>query len=669
MNNKRNPALRSTWLYHDGIKALSLILCAVCLITALFSLISVTLLAEFGFYTGTFEATQGDAYTYFGTVMAESALREAYHKVLPDELPSPEEMEPYDRLITSSLLRQCSEKNVFLVITDPGGNLIASTYEGQEVHYEGETSILLLEETIDGEETRWIERFVHFYIPAEKTSSGLFYIMDLWLMQVYHQRFALIVIGALSCVATALLFVLLLSAAGRHPGERVARLNVFDLLPTDLMILFYAIYAYCLTRLIFAIMERWDPVVIVPGVLLIFIAAPLLLLFCMSFATRCKCSTLIKNTLCHRILSYVFRALRWLWHHAFCPLGRTIHKVIGGIPLVAKSALIFASISLLELLVLLFVQKETTLLIFWLIETAIFGVILLGLALAMRRLQTGGEALSHGELQYKIDTSGLPGEFRRHAENLNSISDGMAKALEERVKSERFRTELITNVSHDIKTPLTTIISYVNLLRQENFESEAAEQYLSTLDRQSTRLKKLMEDLIEVSKASTGNLSVTLAPCRLEVLLSQALGEYVSRMEAADLIPVLHTVSPSPVILADGRLLWRVFDNLLGNAVKYAMPGTRIYLDVLREGNTVSLLFRNISKEELNVPASDLLERFVRGDRSRHTEGSGLGLSIALSLTELMGGNLSLEVDGDLFKATLTFPVYEEAAEDGAPTL
>jgi signal transduction histidine kinase len=255
----------------------------------------------------------------------------------------------------------------------------------------------------------------------------------------------------------------------------------------------------------------------------------------------------------------------------------------------------------------------------------------------------------------------MVGDFRAHAQHLNNISQGMSHAVEERMRSEHFRTELISNVSHDIKTPLTTIISYINLLQHEKFEGEAAQKYLDTLDRQSIRLKKLMEDLLEVSKASTGNLNIVPTACELDVFLSQALGEYEDRMEKANLIPVVHMADESCVIMADGQLLWRVFDNLLSNVVKYAAPDTRVYLDLTQQNGRATLLFRNISKEELNVPAKDLLERFVRGDRCRHTEGSGLGLSIAQSLTELMGGELSLDIDGDLFKVSLSFPLYEEA--------
>jgi signal transduction histidine kinase len=399
---------------------------------------------------------------------------------------------------------------------------------------------------------------------------------------------------------------------------------------------------------------------IVPAALLILISSPLFLLFCCSFATRCKCGTLIQNTVCFQILYWFWRGIEWFWRHALCPIGRTIHQVIAGMPVVWKTALILFIVSFVEFFALWFIPTRSALLICWLAETLVFAVIILSMALIMRRLQAGSRALAKGDLQYKIDENHMPSDFKEHARDLNSISEGMSRAVEERMKSEHFRTELISNVSHDIKTPLTTIISYINLLQQEKFESEAAQKYLATLDRQSTRLKKLMEDLLEISKASTGNMTIVPTPCELEVLLSQALGEYEERMAKADLIPVLHITSPSPVILADGQLLWRVFDNLLSNAVKYAMPGTRVYLDLTQEDGYATLLFRNISKEELNVPAADLLERFVRGDRSRHSEGSGLGLSIAQSLTELMGGELSLDIDGDLFKVSLRFPLYVE---------
>ena len=644
----------ASFLYHDSIKALSLLLACFLLISSLFSIISVVLLAEFGFYTGTFEATQREVYTHFGKTTAEQTLIDVYQEVYDPVDPNYSKIDEYDEALNAELLRRFATDNVLLTITDPGGRVLASTYRGEEVQYEGETSVILY----DGVEKSAIERFVHFVIPVEKEGSGLFYVMDLWLAQVYGQRFSLIVIGFISFVLFSVLFVLLLGTAGRHPKESEPRLSVFDRLPTDLMIAFYGVYAWLLTELILQVTESWKPVLIVPAALLILISSPLFLLFCCSFATRCKCGTLIKNSVCYQILYWFWRGIEWFWRHALCPIGRTIHQVIAGMPVVWKTALILFVVSFVEFFALWFIPTRSALLICWLVESLVFAVVILAMALIMRRLQAGGQALAKGDLQYKIDESHMPSDFKEHARDLNSISEGLSRAVEERMKSEHFRTELISNVSHDIKTPLTTIISYINLLQQEKFESEAAGKYLATLDRQSTRLKKLMEDLLEISKASTGNMSIVPTPCELEVLLSQALGEYEERMAKADLIPVLHIASPSPVILADGQLLWRVFDNLLSNAVKYAMPGTRVYLDLTQEEGYATLLFRNISKEELNVPAADLLERFVRGDRSRHSEGSGLGLSIAQSLTELMGGELSLDIDGDLFKVSLRFPLY-----------
>jgi signal transduction histidine kinase len=649
---KKRPLL---FLY-DSAKAISLFLGCLLLIVALFSIISVILLAEFGFYTGTFEATQEEVYTHFGMTMAEQTVYQAYDEVYDSKDVTYEKIDWYDDQVTASLLRRFSEKNVLLTVTDPGGQVIASTYRGEAVQYEGETSIILY----DGPQKGYVERFIHFVIPVDKEGSVLFYVMDLWLAQVYGQRFALIVIGVISFVLFSILFVVLLSVAGRHPGEATLRLSVFDRMPADLMLALYVAYAWLLTELILQVTQFWEPLLIVPAALLILIASPLFLLFCMSFATRCKCGTLLTNTVCFKLLYGIWLGLRWLWLHALCPVGHTIHHVIAGMPLVWKTALALFVVSFVEFIALWFIPTRSALLVCWLIETLIFAIIVLAMALIMRRLQAGGEALAKGDLQYKIEDDHMPSDFKVHAKHLNSISKGMSRAVEERMKSEHLRTELISNVSHDIKTPLTTIISYINLLQQEPFESEAAQKYLATLDRQSTRLKKLMEDLLEISKASTGNMTIIPSPCELEVMLSQALGEYEERMEKADLTPVLHITSPSPVILADGQLLWRVFDNLLSNAVKYAMSGTRVYLDLAQDGGYAVLRLRNISKEELNVPVEDLLERFVRGDRSRHTEGSGLGLSIAQSLTELMGGELSLDIDGDLFKVSLRFPLYEK---------
>ena len=238
----------------------------------------------------------------------------------------------------------------------------------------------------------------------------------------------------------------------------------------------------------------------------------------------------------------------------------------------------------------------------------------------------------------------------------NPIADGLNGAVEEKMKSERFKAELITNFSHDLKTPLTSIINYVNLLKMEEVENPKAREYIEVLDRKSQRLKKLTEDLVEASKASTGALTVNREKIGMCQLVDQALGEYEEKLEARKLTVVPSLPEGETYVYADGRHLWRVIDNLLGNCAKYAMEGTRIYLELVRGKGQVTLSIKNISRDPLNVPPERLMERFVRGDESRTTEGSGLGLSIARSLTELQGGTFELAVDGDLFKATVTMP-------------
>ena len=247
-------------------------------------------------------------------------------------------------------------------------------------------------------------------------------------------------------------------------------------------------------------------------------------------------------------------------------------------------------------------------------------------------------------------------EFKNHAEQLNSIGDGMQKAVEAQLKNERLKTELITNVSHDIKTPLTSIINYVDLLKKEELNNETAAGYLEILDRQSARLKKLTEDLVEASKADTGNIPVHFEKTDVSVLLAQVTGEYEEKLAAKNL-QIVPDIRSHAQIMADGRLLQRIFENLLGNVCKYAMENTRVYLTCEDDGNEVQISFKNISKYPLNLTSDELTERFVRGDSSRNTEGSGLGLSIAKSLARLQNAQLHLYIDGDLFKAMIRFKI------------
>ena len=268
---------------------------------------------------------------------------------------------------------------------------------------------------------------------------------------------------------------------------------------------------------------------------------------------------------------------------------------------------------------------------------------------------TGARRMAGGELDYKIPTDLLRGSFRDCAQQLNALSETTIQAVQSQVRSERMKTELITNVSHDIKTPLTSIVNFVDLLSRPH-SPEADKQYLEVLSRQSNQLKKLIEDLMELSKASSGNLQAHIVQLDLIEAVNQALGEFDDKLEKANLTPVFYRPDTRPIVLADGRMTWRVLSNLLSNAVKYATPGTRVYVEMSQAEDMVHLSIKNVSREELRLSAEDLLERFVRGDASRNREGSGLGLNIAKSLMEVQQGALTLTLDGDLFKVTLAFP-------------
>lgn len=295
--------------------------------------------------------------------------------------------------------------------------------------------------------------------------------------------------------------------------------------------------------------------------------------------------------------------------------------------------------------------------VIWFVGAVIVEGVSIYIALCMKKLKVAGECLAAGNLEYEVDDKGLFLDFKEHAENLNSISKGMSKAVEEKMKSERFKTELITNVSHDIKTPLTSIINYVDLISGEEINDEKTRGYIEVLQRQTQKLKKLTDDLVEASKAASGTVKVDIMPCKPSVLMAQAAGEYDSKMKEAELESVIGEMDDNIEIMADGRCMWRIFDNLLNNICKYSQPGTRVYQSLEKIGDKAVITYKNTSKYQLNISEEELMERFVRGDSSRHTEGSGLGLSIARNLVNLQGGNFDIHIDGDLFKVMIELPL------------
>ena len=444
-------------------------------------------------------------------------------------------------------------------------------------------------------------------------------------------------------------FAFLMAAAGHKSGIDEIQPGLTERLPFDVFTAAAAALGVILMGLLIEFSSGGANILKFITYTLVFEAgAALCLWWCLSFARRLKLGSVLKSCISVRIIL-------WCWH-TFKKLLAFVGDALRGMALVPKATLIIFAILFLEFFWMVGFGSGGGFMIFsWFIERAVLVLLTAYVLLCMKKLLKAGEELSQGNLDYRVDTAKMRGPLKEHGEQLNRIGEGMNKAVNERMKSEHFRTELITNVSHDIKTPLTSIINYVDLLEKEEIDNEKAREYLEVLSRQSARLKKLIDDLIEASKASTGNLNVSLERCELGVLIDQCAGEYAEKLKSAGLELVVTKPEEPVTIMADGRHMWRVFDNLLNNVCKYAMAGTRVYINLDKEAGRATVTFRNISAQQLNISGDELMERFVRGDSSRNTEGSGLGLSIARSLVQLQKGELELTVDGDLFKVTLKF--------------
>ena len=373
------------------------------------------------------------------------------------------------------------------------------------------------------------------------------------------------------------------------------------------------------------------------------------------FAAGVGCAVLLLRTLAVRVKARCLGKTTLLCRVAAWMAG-TIHDFVRFLPFTWKIVLGFGAYVMVTFFLIMEGVYNGAFMFMYLCLQLALVLFLAWWAYGYYRLRQGTKTIARGDLEYQIDTRHMPYDLRLQAEDLNNISVGLAGAVDEKMKSERFKAELITNVSHDLKTPLTSIINYVNLLKSTQQTDPKAIDYIEVLDRKSQRLKKLTEDLVEASKASTGVLSVTREKIGMGQLIDQATAEWEEKLSDRRLTLVTTLPEGETWVYADGRHLWRVIDNLLSNCAKYAMEGTRIYLDLERGKGQVALSVKNISRDPLNVPAERLMERFVRGEESRSTEGSGLGLSIARSLTELQGGAFDLAVDGDLFKAIVTLP-------------
>lgn len=545
-----------------------------------------------------------------------------------------------DDTVTGDLLRERYDpltSNIYFKLTDKDtGEILFSTGKMPKDDYTGKASAYYQQDmTISLRDGSDVTALYQAYLksPLAPRDSAL-YVMT-WVERLINARYLLIVLAVFLLAVCLFLFIFLLCAMGHKEGVDGIYQCWLNKIPLDLFLALLVLLLLAWASFLGDIwyIDFWY------YILLAFGTAALALTLLLSVAGRAKAPGFFKNTLIYKVFAWIFRGL-------------------GRIPMVWRTALVWGALCLAELFFTFMLGwNEEQYAVLWLLSRGVLTIVILYLASSLRLLQKEGQAIADGQTDYKGKPipRWLPA-LKKHEENLQSIQSGIQKAVDEQTRAERMKTELITNVSHDIKTPLTAIVNYVDLLKKEDIQPEKAKEYVDVLNRQSARLKKLTEDLVGASKASSGSLPVHLAPTDVNVLLSQLAGDYMEKLEDAQLEPIFRPAPSQPVIQADGQLLSRVLGNLFSNICKYAMPGTRVYFESAADENTVSLTFKNISKYELNIPAEELMARFVRGDRSRHTEGSGLGLSIAQSLTELQGGTFRLEIDGDLFKAVVTFP-------------
>ena len=458
--------------------------------------------------------------------------------------------------------------------------------------------------------------------------------------------------GLVSLMGWIISLVYLTLATGRRTGEEKIHLNPIDKIKTEILV---AAFIFMMVELVILITkvnsEEWAVygIIVASGTVSLVIDG-LFLIFYLSMVRRMKAEMLWETSVA-------------------CWLERGIRKVFARQKTTVRVLLLFAGHMAVCFILAVgaFYYQSMTALVVLLLFSAGECYMILRKAVEQYQIRQGVEKIRDGALSGKIDIEQLHGEEKSLAEAINNIGEGLLHAVDDSTKNERMKADLITNVSHDIKTPLTSIINYVNLMKLEKIDNERVQGYIQILDEKSQRLRQLTADLVEASKISSGNVKLDMQVIDLVELVYQTSGEFNEKFEQKELTIVTKLPKTAVLIRADGRQLYRVIENLYNNVAKYALEKTRVYVDIAYVEEKVVFSIKNVSEHSLareNSNAGDLTERFIRGDSSRTTEGSGLGLSIAKSLTVLMGGVFDIKVDGDLFKASITFPQY--ADENGS---
>lgn len=493
--------------------------------------------------------------------------------------------------------------------------------------------------SIDGENSDYI---LYAYIDGSFPVRDEYYDVNSRINILMPFKNTIIYIEAITLVIFILFLVLLMCVSARRADTNEILPGKLHKVPFDLFLLISGFTVWFIDYVVLCWINRIDLLsVSLIAILILFSACALMGIF-MSVAGRVKTKTLISNNVIYKLINLTSKIVKY---------------IASKITLIWKLGLITVGLAAVDFFLIILAYDGLTAfaLVLFTIKSLAFIAAVLYIGAVMTRLKKSAEVLASGNLNYKTDTTFMISDFKKHGENLNSISAGMSRAIENKLKSERLRTELITNVSHDIKNPLTSIINYSNLIAEEECNSKKHKEYSTILVSKSEHLKRLLEDLIEMSKASTGNMPIELMPLDAGVLLDQIYGEFEERCEAAGLKLIIKKPEEQVMISADNRKIWRIFENLIGNACKYSLTGSRIYLNLEADNGTAVISVRNTSGEPLDISPDELMERFVRADSSRSTEGNGLGLSIARSLTEIQGGTMDVSIDGDLFKVTLIF--------------
>lgn len=505
----------------------------------------------------------------------------------------------------------------------------------------------IFDETLYTERGAWQMRAViNTALPYQDEIYEQAQIFHQWLPYTRAALYAIVPVG----LACALLLAFLCKTTGVQPEGEGVKLYWLDYIYSDI---FTVIMAAALGVLLYIPMNlanyyqdlgQLALLAALFGLLLYIVAIQWLL----SVVRRVRNKRLIR----HSLIAAIFRGVRRFFRHIFRLLGH----IFGSLPLTFLGVVGVLGLIVINLFLSAGAQYDGGMAMFYMLFCGAILLFVFYICSSFAIITRSAGNIADGKLDSKVSTRYLRGRLKKHADIINRIGEGLNHAVEEQMKSERFKTELVANVSHDIKTPLTSIINYVDLLQKTPQGGEQAQQYLEVLERNAQRLKVLTEDLVDLSKASTGNVQLQLEALNLNELVLQAVGEYSEKLSQNDL-EVVTTLPEQPAMVhADGRHLWRVMENLFTNLSKYAMPNTRVYIDLQQQEQWVQLTVKNISAMALNIPAEALMERFVRGDAARNTSGSGLGLSIARSLVELQSGTFSLFVDGDLFKVVVRLP-------------